>query len=186
MFRRGNMRVISGTAKAMPLNSIEGLATRPTLDRVKEALFSSIQFQIPESVVLDLFAGSGALGIEALSRGARQAVFCDSSHKAIQMVKQNLERTKLTENAIVMQKDYLECLESLTTKFDFIFLDPPYQTEFARKAIEKILLLDLLQEDGMIIVETDQKENILENLEINIKTIKNYGRVKLIYLTRKG
>ena len=180
------MRVISGTAKAMPLNSIEGLATRPTLDRVKEALFSSIQFQIPESVVLDLFAGSGALGIEALSRGARQAVFCDSSYKAIQMIKQNLERTKLTENAIVMQKDYLECLESLIKKFDFIFLDPPYQTEYARKAIEKILLLDLLQEDGMIIVETDQKENILENLEINIKTIKNYGRVKLIYLTRKG
>ena len=180
------MRVISGTAKAMPLNSIEGLATRPTLDRVKEALFSSIQFQIPDSKVLDLFAGSGALGIEALSRGARQAVFCDNSYKAIQIIKQNLERTKLTENAIVMQKDYLECLEGLTKKFDFIFLDPPYQTEYARKAIEKILLLDLLQEDGMIIVETDQKENILENLEINIKTIKNYGRVKLIYLTRKG
>ena len=71
-------------------------------------------------------------------------------------------------------------------KFDFIFLDPPYQTEYVRKAIEKILLLDLLQKDGMIIVETDQKENMLENLEINIKAKKNYGRVKLIYLTRKG
>ena len=180
------MRVISGTAKAMPLYSIEGLKTRPTLDRVKEALFSSIQFQIPESVVLDLFAGSGALGIEALSRGAKQAIFCDDSYNATKIIKQNLEKTNLIENAIVIQKDYLECLESLTMKFDFIFLDPPYQTEYVRKAIEKILLLDLLQKDGMIIVETDQKENMLENLEINIKAKKNYGRVKLIYLTRKG
>ena len=128
------MRVISGTAKGVQLNSLEGLETRPTLDRVKEALFSSIQFQIPEATILDLFSGSGALGIEALSREAKQVVFCDNSRKAVQIIKENLEKTKLKDRAIVIQNDYMNCLENLNMKFDFIFLDPPYDTEFSTYA----------------------------------------------------
>jgi len=180
------MRVISGSAKGIQLNSLEGLETRPTLDRVKEALFSSIQFQIQDARILDLFSGSGALGIEALSRNAKQAVFCDNSRRAIQIIKDNLERTKLKDKAIVIQKDYIECLESLDMKFDFIFLDPPYKTDFVENAIEKILSLDLLQKNGTIIIETDRKDNILENIEMELKNIKKYGRVKLMFLTRKG
>jgi len=180
------MRVISGSAKGIQLNSLEGLETRPTLDRVKEALFSSIQFQIQDARILDLFSGSGALGIEALSRNAKQAVFCDNSRRAIQIIKDNLERTKLKDKAIVIQKDYIECLESLDMKFDFIFLDPPYKTDFVENAIEKILSLDLLQKNGTIIIETDRKDNILENKEMELKNIKKYGRVKLMFLTRKG
>ena len=100
------MRVISGKAKGTKLNSLEGIATRPTLDRVKEALFNILQFDLQDAIVLDLFAGSGALGIEALSRNAKQVVFCDNSYKAIQIIEKNLKKTNLNKNAIVINKDY--------------------------------------------------------------------------------
>jgi 16S rRNA (guanine966-N2)-methyltransferase len=141
------MRIISGTAKGTKLNTLEGLETRPTLDRVKESLFSIIQLKIPDSNVLDLFAGSGALGIEALSRGASKAVFCDSNYSAIKIVNQNLEKTKLLNKAKVLNTNYNSALESLSNeKFDIVFLDPPYKTNFVEKSIEKILKLDLLSE----------------------------------------
>ncbi len=185
------MRVISGTAKGTILYSLEGNDTRPTLDRVKEALFNMIQMNLPQSYVLDLFSGSGALGIEAISRGAKKAILCDKSKQAVGIIKKNLGKTHLAEKAIVIQEDYKKALHFLKNKFqfDFIFLDPPYARDYAKDAVEEILQLDLLEKDGIIIIETDEEERILkeiENTNVNVYDLRKYGRVKLIFLNRKG
>ena len=184
------MRVISGKARGKKLVSLEGMNTRPTLDRVKEALFNIIQFDIPGKRVLDLFAGSGALGIEAISRGAETATFCDNSIDAIQVIKTNIENTKCTDKSVVLQKDYLLALNYLAKskqKFDLIFLDPPYRTDFSDKAIEKILELDLLSKEGIIILETDDanKEETIKKEDIQIFDKRIYGRVILIFIRKE-
>ncbi|MCR5146503.1 MAG: 16S rRNA (guanine(966)-N(2))-methyltransferase RsmD [Clostridia bacterium] len=182
------MRVISGTARGTKLNSIEEMSTRPTLDRVKESLFNIINSRIEDSVILDLFAGSGAIGIEFLSRGCRKAYFCDYSNKAVKMIHQNLEKTRLQENAIVLNEDYTRCLEKMVeqkVKFDVIFIDPPYKDDIAVNSVKMVLSLDLLNEDGIIIIETDEKDreiNNLKKLDINIYDIRKYGRANLIFL----
>lgn len=181
------MRVISGLAKGTIMYTLEGDTTRPTLDRVKEAIFNMIQMDIQDSVVLDLFSGSGALGIEALSRGAKKAVLCDKSKKAINIIKLNLEKTHLEKDAIVFQEDYNKALNFLKDKyhFDLIFLDPPYKEEFVKESIEKIIQLDLLKKSGKIIIETDDEDRILKeikNLNVNITSLRKYGRVKVIFL----
>lgn len=184
------MRVISGTARGTNLYTLDGNDTRPTLDRVKEPLFSIIQSWIPDAKVLDLFAGSGALGIEALSRGAASAIFCEKSYKASEILKRNIEKTHLEEKSGVITKDYMKALEQIKTqKFDIIFLDPPYKLDFVGKAVSKIVELELLNEDGIIIVETDEEKRDLEQLKtinINIYDLRTYGRVKLLFLNRKG
>ena len=186
------MRVISGSARGTVLHSIEDISTRPTLDRVKESLFNIIQNDIEDTTVLDLFAGSGAIGIEFLSRRAKQVYFCDKSSKAVAMIEKNLEKTKLKEKAIVYNKDYIDCINTVKNiKFDIIFLDPPYKEEFALNAIEKISNLQLLKDDGIIIIETDEPErdiNRINNMNINYKIydLRKYGRVSLIFLKWKG
>lgn len=186
------MRVISGSARGTVLHSIEEISTRPTLDRVKESLFNIIQNDIEDTTVLDLFAGSGAIGIEFLSRRAKQVYFCDKSSKAVAMIEKNLEKTKLKEKAIVYNKDYTDCINTVKNiKFDIIFLDPPYKEEFALDAIEKISNLQLLKDDGIIIIETDEPErdiNRINNININYKIydLRKYGRVSLIFLKWKG
>ncbi len=185
------MRVISGTAKGTVLYSLEGDTTRPTLDRVKEALFNIIQTKIPEAEILDLFSGSGALGIEALSRGAKKAVLCDKSKKATHIINQNLEKTHLKGEALLIQEDYKIALNSLKERFQFdiIFLDPPYAKDFAKIAVEKIIEFELLKQDGMMIIETDEEERMLEqikDLNVIVKDIRKYGRVHIIFLNRKG
>ena len=185
------MRVISGTARGKKLMSLEGLETRPTLDRVKEALFSILQFNLKDANILDLFSGSGALAIEALSRGAKNATVCDFSKKAIGVIEKNLEATRFKEKTEVLNKDYLEALRILkkeNKKIDITFLDPPYKTDYIYKAIEKILEYNLIAEDGIIIAETDD-ENKIEELK-NIKNIeiydaRKYGIVHIIFI-RKG
>ena len=155
------MRVISGTAKGAKLNSIESMATRPTLDRVKESLFNIIQNRLEDAIILDLFAGSGAIGIECLSRNAKEAYFCDNSYKATQMINQNLKKTKLDMKATVINGDYKKCLNQLGSKqikFDLIYIDPPYKENIGVKATKEILLQDILHENGIIIIETDEKE----------------------------
>ena len=182
------MRVISGSARGTVLHSIEDISTRPTLDRVKESLFNIIQNDIEDTTVLDLFAGSGAIGIEFLSRRAKQVYFCDKSSKAVAMIEKNLEKTKLKEKAIVYNKDYIDCINTVKNiKFDIIFLDPPYKEEFALDAIEKISNLQLLKDDVIIIIETDEPErdiNRINNMNINYKIydLRKYGRVSLIFL----
>ena len=128
------MRVISGTAKGVSLKTPDGLSTRPTADRVKEALFSIIQFEIPGAKVLDLFGGSGQLGIEALSRGCKSAVFVDHSPVACKLIEENLKRTKLQEQGRVVRSDYLSYLKNCKEKYDIIVLDPPYAEKFLENA----------------------------------------------------
>ena len=147
------MRVITGKARGVALKTPDGLKTRPTADRVKEALFSIIQFDLPGAKVLDLFAGTGQLGIEALSRGAASAVFVDAQDSACNLVKENLRRTKLTEQASVVRSDYLVFLSNCREKFDFVFLDPPYAEVFLENALKKITEIDILQSGGIIVAE---------------------------------
>ncbi len=185
------MRVISGTARGTKLNSIDSISTRPTLDRVKESLFNILQPYIYKAHVLDLFAGSGALGIEALSRGAQNCTFCDKSYESVQMLKQNIQRTKLVEKSIVIHKDYKVCLKMLKgKKFDIIFLDPPYKLNVAVDAIKIILELKLLNKNGIIVIETDEKEREEEELKqiesIDIVDVRKYGRVNLLFLHERG
>ena len=185
------MRVISGSAKGTKLISLEGNQTRPTLDRIKESLFNILQNQIMDSYVLDLFAGSGALGIEALSRGAKKVVFCDKSSQAIEVITKNLERTHFLEKSIIVKQEYKKALTRFSgqEKFDLIFIDPPYEAGIAVKAIEEILSLDLLKKEGVLVLETDQEQRELEQLkkvEVNVYDLRKYGRVRLIFLNRKG
>lgn len=183
------MRVIAGTSKGTKLNSIDDLSTRPTLDRVKEPLFSIIQNHLQGANVLDLFAGSGALGIECLSRGSEKCVFCDKSPKAIQMIKQNIEKTKMQNKSTILTQDYKKCLEMLNEKFDIIFIDPPYSKDIAVDAIKRILDLKLLNKEGIIILETDEEEREkreLEKVKIEVYDVRKYGRVKLLFLCERG
>ena len=147
------MRVITGKARGVNLKTPEGFQTRPTTDRVKEALFSVIQFDIPAASVLDLFGGTGQLGIEALSRGAKHAVFVDESEKACQLIRENLRRTKLEKEASVVRSDYLAYLGRCREKFDIIFLDPPYAEVFLENALKMITEIDILQSGGIIVTE---------------------------------
>ena len=147
------MRVITGKARGVVLKTPEGMETRPTSDRVKEALFSIINFDIPNAVVLDLFGGTGQLGIEALSRGAKSAVFVDAGDPACKLIKENLRRTKLEGQGKVVRSDYLQYLRTCHDKFDIIFLDPPYAEVFLENSLKKLSEIDILQSGGIIVCE---------------------------------
>ena len=147
------MRVITGTARGNRLKTPDGLQTRPTADRVKEAVFSAIQFEIQNSRFLDLFAGSGQMGIEALSRGASSAVFVDGRREACKLVEENLKITGFSSKAKVVQSDYLAYLDRCGETFDFIFLDPPYAEVFLENALKRISEIDILSDCGIIICE---------------------------------
>lgn len=147
------MRVISGKARGISLNTPKGENTRPTADRVKEALFSIIQFDLPGAKILDLFGGTGQLGIEALSRGASHAVFVDAREDACRLIKENLKRTKMENEANVIRSDYLQYLNRCKEKFDIIILDPPYAEVFLENALNIITEIDILQSGGIIIAE---------------------------------
>ncbi len=147
------MRVISGKARGVVLRTPEGLDTRPTADRVKEALFSIIQFDIPGTRILDLFGGTGQLGIEALSRGAKSAVFVDAGEKACRLIKENLKRCKMETDGKVICSDYLKYLENCRETFDIVFLDPPYAEVFLENALKMLSEIDILQSGGIIVAE---------------------------------
>lgn len=185
------MRIISGTMRGTKLYTLEGDNTRPTLDRVKEALFSKINYEIQDATILDLFAGSGALGLESLSRGAEKVFLCDNSRDAIKIINQNIEKTKTKDKVSLLNMDYKKALEELRIqkiKFDIVFLDPPYKTDFAEDAAKYIVENKLLKEEGFIILETDEKERVLNNLDtdiLEVKEIKKYGRVYLLFIYSK-
>ena len=147
------MRVITGTARGVVLKTPEGMQTRPTTDRVKEALFSIIQFEIPGARVLDLFGGTGQLGIEALSRGAREAVFVDAREDACRLIRENLRRTRLENRSRVVRSDYLDYLKRCREKFQIILLDPPYAEVFLENSLKMITEIDILQSGGIIVAE---------------------------------
>ena len=142
------MRIISGNARGIKLETLDGVDTRPTLDRVKEPLFSIIQGYIIDAEVLDLFSGSGALALESLSRGAKSAVLCDKSRKAAEIIKRNIQKTHFDKATELLIKDYKKALDELKNKkFDIIFLDPPYKTNFGIDAIKTIMENEMLNLD---------------------------------------
>ena len=180
------MRVITGRARGATLKTPEGLQTRPTTDRVKEALFSVIHFDIPGAHVLDLFGGTGQLGIEALSRGAKRAVFVDESDKACKLINENLRRTRLEQEGTVVRGDYLAYLGRCREKFNIIFLDPPYAEVFLENALKRITEIDILQSGGIIVTERPLGKDLPFNFE-GYERSKDYkyGNT-LITLYRKG
>ena len=151
------MRVIAGSARGIPLKAPKGDTVRPTVDRLKETLFNMIQNEIGERIVLDVFAGSGALGIEALSRGAKYAVFCEKNKAALAVLEENLSKTRFADNAKVYFGDYILGLQKMQhqkIKADLVFIDPPYHlTELYDQAIRSLLEKELLEEDACIVIE---------------------------------
>jgi 16S rRNA (guanine(966)-N(2))-methyltransferase RsmD len=129
------------------------MQTRPTIDRVKEALFSIIHFDLPGAKVLDLFGGTGQLGIEALSRGAASATFVDQAEPACRLIKENLRRAKLENGAKVVRGDYMEYLSRCREEYDIILLDPPYAEVFLENALKRIAEIDILRSGGIIVAE---------------------------------
>ena len=182
------MRVIAGKARGLTLETIEGDSTRPTRDVVKEALFSILMNYIPDSRFLDLFAGSGAIGIEALSRGAASAMFVDLNSKCTQVIKRNLEKAKFSELAEVYNTDYKKAINKMKPKsFDVIYVDPPYNREMGIDAITRLYEADILSDDGIIVLETDTNEIVPDEILGYEKfNYKRYGRNILSLFIRKG
>jgi len=158
------MRVISGIARGTVLKTPDGLKTRPTADRVKEAMFSIIQFDLPGAKVLDLFGGTGQLGIEALSRGAEHAVFVDESVSACDLIRHNLKRTGFEGKAKVIISDYCTFLNKCSESFGIILLDPPYGEAFLENSLKIISEIDILQSGGIIVAERPLGKDILREI----------------------
>lgn len=150
------MRVISGRYKGREIKGYNIDGTRPTMDRIKESLFASIQNYVKGSVCLDLFAGSGSLGIEALSEGALSCYFVDNNKIVIDTLKQNITKLKVEEDYFLIKKDYVEALKTFDIKFDIIFLDPPYHFNMMNNAIDLIIQNDLLNDGGIIVCEYEE------------------------------
>ncbi len=178
------MRVITGTARSKKLVTPKGLDVRPTTDMVKEAVFSAVQFEIEGAFVLDLFAGSGQIGIEALSRGAKGAVFLDKSRDAIAAVKENLKHTQLDDKAKVLLMDSLAFLKSTQERFDFIFIDPPYEQGICELALP--LAVQAASETCVIFCETRKHEQLPEQVgEFQVKKVYHYGKIKVTQYRRR-
>ena len=173
------MRIIAGSARGRQFDAPPGSNTRPTLDRVKESMFGSIQFDIPDSTVLDLFSGSGNLGLEAASRGAKRVICNDYDRTCAELIQKNAEKLKLDSIVCVTCKDYVACLSDLKRmgeRFDFVFLDPPYQEGAAKVAIEAIFTLGLLTQRGRVYLEHAGKlPPTIETPLVRLKQTKRYG-----------
>ena len=184
------MRVIAGSARRLLLKTIEGMDTRPTTDRIKETLFNMLNTQIPGCTFLDLFSGSGAIGIEALSRGAKQAFFVESNPEAVSCIRENLSRTHLEEGALILNCDViagLKKLEGRNPRFDIIFMDPPYRMDIPKKVLEALKDTCLADEETRIIVEEalDTDFSWAGALGYEIAKIKEYKTNKHVFLRKK-
>ena len=174
------MRVITGTARGRKLKDLPGLETRPTTDKVKESIFNIVQFDVEGRRVLDLFAGTGQLGIEALSRGAEKCVFVDESREAARVVRENLEHTGFANQSRVVQGDAVSFLASCREKFELAFLDPPYATDLLDKALLKMSEIDIVSENGIIVCES-ALDKLLPQLPPPYRMGREYryGKIKL-------
>jgi 16S rRNA (guanine966-N2)-methyltransferase len=184
------MRVIAGKAKRLQLKTIEGMETRPTTDRIKETLFNIIYPLLADCNFLDLFSGSGAIGIEALSRGAKSAVFVESSKAALDCIKYNLHNTRLSEEAKVMHTDALSAIRALELQgkvFDVIFMDPPYNQGLERQVLEALQNSNIVCTDTLIIVEAslDTDFEYLADTRFQIDRVKEYKTNKHVFIKRK-
>ncbi len=183
------MRIIAGSARRLPLKSLDGMQTRPTTDRIKETLFNILQTGIAGTCFLDLFAGSGQIGLEALSRGAELAVFVDNNKKACACMKDNIQFTHFEEQSKVLTMEALSALRFLEGKqtFDYIFMDPPYKSGFEKEVLEALASSSLLNEDAVIIVEAALKTDFTYVLDLgfHIEREKTYKTNKHVFLTKE-
>lgn len=181
------MRVITGTARGRRLKSLEGMDTRPTTDKVKESIFNIVQFDVEGRRVLDLFAGTGQLGIEALSRGAAHCVFLDMRRDAAALCRENIALCGFEGTARVHQGDYLAFLSACGEKFDLVFLDPPYAAGMLEKALEMIAKIDIMSTNGIIVCESSL-EHVLPELAAPYEKGKDYryGKTKITLYSRKA
>ena len=173
------MRIITGSAKGKKLVTLEGDATRPTSERIKEAIFSSLQFDIEDRAVLDLFAGSGQMGLEALSRGAASAMFIDSANEAIAVCKENAKRTELFDRCRFLVSDYRNFIRKAAgeRKFDLVFIDPPYAMACCAEALKRLVDADLLLKGALVVLESGEEEidtAVLSGFEVQKET--QYGK----------
>ncbi|MDU7708412.1 MAG: 16S rRNA (guanine(966)-N(2))-methyltransferase RsmD [Clostridium sp.] len=184
------MRVIAGSAKRIQLKTLDGLDTRPTTDRIKETLFNMIAPTIYDSVFLDLFGGSGGIGIEALSRGAREAVFVENNPKAMACIKENLKNTRLEAKALTLTRDVMAALYQLEGDkvFDFIYMDPPYDRVLEKRVLEYLAGSELVYEDTVIIVEASRETDFsyLEGLGFSMLKEKEYKTNKHVFIEKAG
>ncbi len=181
------MRVISGTARGLKLKAPEGLSTRPTADRIKESLFNIISNELYDISFLDLFSGSGAIGIEALSRGAKECFFVDYDKKSIDIINENIEKARLKDKATVYNMTCIEAINKLANfnkQFDIIFLDPPYDKGLLKPVLTEIAKKDILKENGFIICEQHIDEEI-EVEEFFVYRVKEYKITKMVFLEHK-
>ena len=180
------MKIISGKYKGRNLDGFDIVGTRPTMDRVKESLFATIQNYVDDSIVLDLFSGSGNLGLEALSEGAKFAYLVDHNHKAIKTINKNISTIGITDTE-VLNMDYKKALNYFNDKnikFDLIFLDPPYNTNYIEESLNLIAEFDLLNSDGLIVCESDNLDRIIYPDMYKAVKDKKYGD-KYIVLLKK-
>ncbi|MCD8365436.1 MAG: 16S rRNA (guanine(966)-N(2))-methyltransferase RsmD [Clostridiales bacterium] len=184
------MRIIAGTARSIQLKTVKGLNTRPTTDRIRETLFNMIQTEVPGSVFLDLFAGSGAVGLEALSRGAEFAVFADHNRQAVACIEENIRATKFQSRCEVKRMDYLAALRSLEGRFvfDIVFLDPPYGKGMAEEALGALSSSSVCGTDSMVIVEESVEfpPEQLTGTGFEIARVKKYKTNQHIFLRKGG
>lgn len=179
------MRVITGSAKGRRLKTLPGLEVRPTIEGVKEAIFSIVQFEVEDAVVLDMFAGSGQLGIEALSRGAKKVCFVDNSAESIKIIRDNLKHTQLEANAVVSNMANNAFLRSTKEKFDIAILDPPYNHKLIQKTMPQ--LVEKMSECGIIICEHERETDLPERFgDFAISKIYRHGRATLTAYRRKA
>lgn len=172
------MRVITGEARGRRLETLEGEDVRPTTDKVKEAIFSAIQFDIQGRVFLDLFAGCGQMGIEAISRGASKAIFVDKSRKSIEIVRKNLNTVNFYHKGKVLHTDSLSYLNMCADDFDIAFLDPPYGKEILEEVLP--IVADKIKKTGIIIAESHENDHILQNYgEFVLDRTRLYGKIKV-------
>lgn len=183
------MRVIAGSARGIPLETIDGKSTRPTVDRVKENLFNILMPYIAEAVVCDFFSGSGSLCIEALSRGAKKAYFVERNPKAMDCIKRNLKKTQLENKAELFLGSYTQAIKDYLARgisFDILFLDPPHASDYAKDAMMRIKGLDILAKDGIIVIEHHTKQFFEEEIGIfYLFRKKKYGNTTLSFYTVK-
>lgn len=184
------MRIIAGSARSLPLKTIEGLDTRPTTDKIKETLFNMLQADVPGAYFLDLFAGSGQIGLEALSRGAEYAVFVENSKKAAACIEDNIHFTKFDKQSRLITSDALTALHTLEGKykFDIIFMDPPYRKELEKQVLNQLSNSSLLKPDSLIIIEasSDTDFDYLDSYGFEVLKFKHYKTNMHVYLQKKS
>ena len=178
------MKIISGYLKGRNLLGYDIDGTRPTMDRVKESLFAIIQNNIPDSIVLDLFSGSGNLGIEAISMGSKKAILVDKNKKAIDVIKNNVNNFDISDKVDIINSDYKNALSLIKEKIDIIFLDPPYDTDYIKESIVLIDKLDILSKDGIIICESNSLDKVIYPDSYKDVKSKKYGDKWVVILKK--